>query len=139
MNYEAYQLLNDGILTYKERLYILNCDELNRFMMDELHKRPYTGHPRYQKMITTTRKQFYWPGLKKDIADYLAKCLECQQVKAKHQHPTGLLHPLPILEWKWETISMDLITGLPKLVKQNDAIMVVVDKLRKSAHFVHVK
>jgi hypothetical protein len=104
--------------------------------MDELHKRPYTGHPGYQKMITATRKQFYWPGLKKDIAKYLAQCIECQQVKAEHRHPAGLLHPLPIPEWKWETISMDFITGLPTSTKHNDAIMVVVDKLSKSAHFI---
>jgi hypothetical protein len=77
--------------------------------------------------------------LKKDIADYLAKCLECQQVKAEHQHPVGLLQPLPIPEWKWETISMDFITGLPKSTKKNDAIMVVVDKLSKVAHFIPVK
>jgi hypothetical protein len=59
--------------------------------MDELHIRPYTSHHVYQKMITATRKLFYWPGLKKDINDYLAKCLECQQVKEEHRHPTGLL------------------------------------------------
>jgi hypothetical protein len=112
---------------------------LKRFIMDELHKRPYIGHPGYQKMITTTRKQFYWHGLKRDIADYLAKCIECQQLKAEHRHPARLLQPLPIPEWKWETISMDFITGLPKSAKQNDAIMVVVDKLSKSAHFVLVK
>jgi hypothetical protein len=139
MKYEGYQMFNDGLLTYKGRLYILNCDDLKRFIMDELHKRPYTGHPGYQKMITTTRKLFYWPRLKKDIVDYLAKCLECQQVKAEHRHPAGLLQPLPIPEWKWETISMDFITGLPKSTKQNDAIMVVVDKLSKVAHFIPIK
>jgi hypothetical protein len=107
--------------------------------MDELHKRPYTGHPGYQKMITTTRKQFYWPRLKMDIDDYLAKCIECQQLKAEHRHPVRFLQPLPIPKWKWETISMDFITGLPKSAKQNDVIMVVVDKLSKSAHFVPIK
>ena len=61
--------------------------------MDELHKRPYTGHLGYQKMITATKKQFYWPGLKKYIANYLAKCLECQQVRSKHRHRAGLLNP----------------------------------------------
>jgi hypothetical protein len=59
IKYEGYQLLNDGLLTYKGRLYILNCDNLKRFMMDELHKRPYFGHPGYQKMITASRKLFY--------------------------------------------------------------------------------
>jgi hypothetical protein len=60
-------------------------------------------------------------------------------VKAEHQHPTDLLQPLPILEWKWETISLDFITGLPKNQKHNDSIMVVIDKLIKSAHFIPVK
>jgi hypothetical protein len=78
MKYEGYQLMNDVPLTYKGRLYIQNCDDLKRFIMDGLHKRPYTSHPGYQKMITTTRKLFYWSILKNDIVDYLAKCLECQ-------------------------------------------------------------
>jgi hypothetical protein len=99
----------------------------------------YTSHPGYQKMITATRKQFYWPGLKKDIAEYLAHCIECQHVKTEHGHPAGLLQPLRIPEWKWETISMDFITILPTSTKQNDSIMVVMDKLRNSAHFIPVK
>jgi hypothetical protein len=76
--YEGYQMTKGFILTYRDRMYIPNRDDLKRFIMDELHKRPYTGHPRYQKMITATRKQFYWPGLKKDIAKYLAQCIECK-------------------------------------------------------------
>jgi hypothetical protein len=67
--YEGYHMLNQGTLS---------------FIMDELHKRPYTSHPGYQKMITTTRKIFCWPVLKKDIDNYLDKCLECHQFKAKH-------------------------------------------------------
>jgi hypothetical protein len=139
IKYEGYQMIDGGLLTYRNRLYIPDCDDLKRFIMDELHKRPYTSHPGYQKMITATRKQFYWPGLKKDIAEYLAKCIECQQVKEEHRHPAGLLQPLPIPEWKWETISMDFITGLPTSTKQNDTIMVVVDKLSKYAHFIPIK
>jgi hypothetical protein len=92
--YESYQILEEGLLTYRNRLYIPNCDNLKRFIMDELHNRPYTGHPGYQKMIKATKKQFYWPGLKKDIANYLATCLECQQVKVEHRHSAGLLQPL---------------------------------------------
>jgi hypothetical protein len=64
--------------------------------------------------------------------------MECQQVKAKHQHPIGLLQPFPLLEWKWEVITMDFITRLPK-IRQHDSIMVVVDKLTKETHFIHVK
>jgi hypothetical protein len=60
-------------------------------------------------------------------------------VITKHQHPARLLQPIQILEWKWEVISMDFITGLPKTVRQHDAIMVVVDKLSKVTHFIPIK
>jgi hypothetical protein len=56
IKYEGYQMIDGGLLTYRNRLYIPDCDDLKRFIMDELHKRPYTGHPGYQKMITATRK-----------------------------------------------------------------------------------
>jgi hypothetical protein len=69
----------------------------------------------------------------------LARCQDCQQVKVEHQHPVDLLQPLPVSEWKWETISLDFITSLPKTQKQNDSIMVVIDKLSKYAHFIPVK
>jgi hypothetical protein len=60
-------------------------------------------------------------------------------VKDEHRHLAGLLQPLQILEWKWEVISMDFIMGLPNIVKQHDAIMVVVDKLSKESHFIPIK
>ena len=74
-----------------------------------------------------------------DLVDYLSKCLECQQVKAEHQHLAGLLKPLPIPKWKCEVISLDSITGFPLMQKHHDSIMVVVDKLTKSVHFIPVK
>ena len=107
--------------------------------MDKLHKLPYLRHPGYQKMITMIRKDFFWPNMKKEVVEYLSRCLECQQVKVEHQHPAILLQPLPILEWKWKTISMDFITGLPNNFRQHDSIMVVFDKLIKATHFIPVK
>ena len=77
--------------------------------------------------------------MKSEVAEYIARCLDCQQVKTEHQHPAGLLQPLPIPSWKWEIISLDFITGLPRNQNQNDSIMVVVDKLSKAAHFIPVK
>ena len=60
-------------------------------------------------------------------------------MKTKHQHPAGLLQPLPIPSWKWEIISLDFVTRLPKNQNLNDSIMLVVDKLSKAAHFIPVK
>ena len=77
--------------------------------------------------------------MKKDIVEYISRCMKCQQEKVEHQHPTDLLQPLPVLEWKWEVISMDFITGLPMTWRQHDSIMVVIDKLTKGAHFIPVK
>ena len=67
-----------------------------------------------------------------------ARCFECQQVKTEHQHPAGLLQLLPIPSWKWEIISLDCITGLPRNKNQNDSILVVIDKISKEAHFIRV-
>jgi hypothetical protein len=77
IKYESYQTTEEGLLTYRSRLYIPDCDDLKRFIMDELRKRPYTGHPGYQKMITATRKQFYWHGLKKENTPVVRKNSKC--------------------------------------------------------------
>ena len=69
--------------------------------------------------------------MKNEMEEYIAKCFECQQVNTEHQHPAGLLQPLSITSWKWEIISLDFITGLPRNKNLNDSIMVVVDKLSK--------
>ena len=120
-------------------MYIPSDLELRKQMLDELHQVPYSMHPIYQKVVTTAQKSYFWLGMKKDVVDYIIQFQKCQQVKAKHQHLVGLLQRLPILEWKWETISMDFIMGLPMRTQQHESIMVVVDKLLNSAHFIQVK
>ena len=72
------------------------------------------------------------------MAKYVAKCITCQQVKADDQRPSGLLQPLEVPKWKWESISMDFVDGLPKTRKGNDSIWVVVDRLTKTAHFIPI-
>ena len=120
-------------------MYVPNVPKVKLLIIDEIHKTPYSCHLGYQKTITKLRKQIFWPNMKTKVAEYISRCLECQQVKAEHQRPTGLLQPLPIPSWKCEVISLDFITGLPKNQNQNDSIMVVVDKLSKAAHFIPVK
>jgi len=77
--------------------------------------------------------------MRKEVAGYVAKCSICQQVKVEHQKPAGLLQPLPILELKWEMITMDFVSGLPRGKRGNDAIWVIMDRLTKSALFLPVK
>ncbi|KAJ9556413.1 hypothetical protein OSB04_011027 [Centaurea solstitialis] len=77
--------------------------------------------------------------MKRDVARYVEKCLTCLRVKAKHQRPHGKLQPLDIPVWKWEHITMDLITKLPRRSRSYDAIWVIVDRLTKSAHFIAIR
>ncbi|XP_028094959.1 uncharacterized protein LOC114294969 [Camellia sinensis] len=77
--------------------------------------------------------------MKKEIAEFISRCLQCQQVKAEHQRPAGLLQSLPIPKWKWEHITMDFIVGLPRTPRGMDSIWVVVDIFTKPTHFLPVK
>jgi hypothetical protein len=90
-------------------------------------------------MYQDLKSRFCWTKLKKEIAAYVARCDNCCRVKAIDMKPIGLLQPLLVLDWKWEEISMDFITGFPTTPKGNYSIWVIVDHLTKSAHFILVK
>jgi hypothetical protein len=77
--------------------------------------------------------------MKIEIAKYATRCDTCRRVKAVHLKSAGMLQPLPIPSWKWEDISIDFTTGLPKTSSGFDSIWVIVDRLTKSAHFIPVK
>jgi hypothetical protein len=87
-------------------------------------------------MCQDLKKKFWWHGMKRDVAEYVAQCHVYQQVKAEHQRPEGPLQPLSISEWKWDQIAMDFVVGLPKAPSGQDSIWVVIDRLTKSAHFI---
>jgi hypothetical protein len=77
--------------------------------------------------------------MKVEIAKFVNQCLICQKTKIEHQKPAGMLQPLDILEWKWDSISMDFVVGLPRTLKGNYSIWVIIDRLTKSAHFLPIK
>jgi hypothetical protein len=89
-------------------------------------------------MYLDLKEKYWWYGLKRDVAEYVALCDTCQRVKAKHQRPAGLLQPIQIPEWKWEEVDMDFIFGLPRTQRGYDSIWIIVDHLIKVAHFLPV-
>ena len=89
-----------GLLLYKDRVYIPNVPKIKLLILNEVHKTPYSGHPGHQKTITMLRKDYFWLNMKNELAEYIAKCFECQQVKNENHHPASLLQPLPIPSWK---------------------------------------
>nr|GEV52230.1 putative reverse transcriptase domain-containing protein [Tanacetum cinerariifolium] len=88
------------------------------------------------KMYQYLKKLYWWPNMKGIIAKYVGKCLTCSRVKAECQKPSGLLIQPEIPIWKWERITMDFVTKLPRTSNRHDIIWVIVDRLTKSAHFI---
>nr|ABG66286.1 retrotransposon protein, putative, Ty3-gypsy subclass [Oryza sativa Japonica Group] len=130
---------DQGTVWYGPRICVPAKKELRDLILKEAHESAYSIHPGSTKMYQDIKAYFWWAGMKRDVAEYVALCDICQRVKAEHQRPAGLLQPLPIPEWKWEEIGMDFITGLPRTPSGYDSIWVIVDRLTKSAHFVPMK
>lgn len=74
-------------MLFKNIIYIMNSADMKHLILDEIHKKPYSSHLGYLNIITTLKKDYYWLNMKTRVAKYLSRCLECQQVKAKHHHP----------------------------------------------------
>ncbi|KAI3821421.1 hypothetical protein L1987_08989 [Smallanthus sonchifolius] len=130
---------HNGLLYYLNRIWIPDRDDLRAILMNEAHKTRYSIHPGADKMYQDLRQLYWWPGMKKDIALYVVKCLTCSKVKAEHQRPSGLLEQPEIPVWKWENLAMDFITKLPRTTSGYDSIWVIIDRLTKSAHFLPIR
>ncbi|GKB46703.1 putative reverse transcriptase domain-containing protein [Tanacetum coccineum] len=135
---ETLERRDDGGIYFFDRIWIPSVGGVRKLIMDEAYTSRYLVHPGADKMYYDLRDLYWWPGMKRDIAEYVSKCLTCSKIKAEHQKPLGLLQQPEIPEWKWEKIIMDLVTKLPKSSSGYDAIWVIVDRLTKSAHFLPI-
>nr|GFC53627.1 putative reverse transcriptase domain-containing protein [Tanacetum cinerariifolium] len=88
---EMIEQRSDRTLFYLDRIWVPLKGDARTSIMDEAHKSKYSVHPRADKMYYDLRDRHWWPGIKKDIADYVSKCLSCLKVKAEHQRPSSLL------------------------------------------------
>ncbi|WVZ84420.1 LOW QUALITY PROTEIN: hypothetical protein U9M48_031457 [Paspalum notatum var. saurae] len=122
----------------ENRICVPNVNSIRKLILSEAHDTAYSIHPGSTKMYYDLKVRFWWPGMKRAVAEYVAVCDTCQRVKAEHQRPAGLLQPLKVPEWKWEEITMDFIVGLPHTQTGYNSIWVVVDRLTKVAHFIPV-
>ncbi|GJS90878.1 putative nucleotidyltransferase, ribonuclease H [Tanacetum coccineum] len=129
----------DGTLCLNGRSWLPCYGDLRTVIMHESHKSKYSIHPGSDKMYQDMKKLYWWPNMKADIATYVSKCLTCAKVKAEHQRPSGLLVQPKIPEWKWDNITMDFVTNLPKTSQVYNTIWVIVDRLTKSAIFTPMR
>ncbi|GKC69627.1 putative reverse transcriptase domain-containing protein [Tanacetum coccineum] len=112
---EKLESRTDGTLCLNGKSWLPCYGNLRTVIMHESHKSKYYIHPGFDKMYQDIKKLYWWPNMKADIATYVSKCLTCARVKAEHQRPSGLLVQPEIPQWKWDNITMDFITKLPKM------------------------
>ncbi|GJR48179.1 reverse transcriptase domain-containing protein [Tanacetum coccineum] len=136
---KSFEICPDGTRCIKNQSWLPLFGGLRDLIMHESHKSKYSIHPGSDKMYHDIKKLYWWPNMKAIIAEYVSKCLTCSRVKAECQKPSGLLVQPEIPMWKWERITMDFVTKLPKTSTGHDAIWVIVDRLTKSAHFIPIR
>ena len=134
-----FEVKEDGVLYYKDRVCVPDDNDLRKAILEEAHSGFFTIHPGSTKMYQDLKMSFWWSGMKRDVSEFVTKCLVCERVKAEHQVPSGLLQPTRIPEWKWDRITMDFVVRLPLTGSKHDSVWVVVDRLTKSAHFLPVR
>ncbi|GJT06265.1 hypothetical protein Tco_0840727 [Tanacetum coccineum] len=136
---KSFEIRPDGTRCIKNQSWLPLFGGLRDLIMHESHKSKYSIHPGSDKMYHDLKKLYWWPNMKAIIAEYVSKCLTCSRVKAECQKPSGLLVQPEIPMWKWERITMDFVTKLPKTSTGHDAIWVIVDRLTKLAHFIPIR
>jgi hypothetical protein len=134
-----FRIDENGIMRCRDRGCVSDVADLRKRILEEGHRSGLSIHPGATKMYQDLRKMFWWQGMKKDVAEFVYSCLTCQKSKIEHQKPSGLMQPLSIPEWKWDSISMDFVSGLPRTSSNCEAIWVVVDRLTKCAHFIPMR
>lgn len=112
--------------------------ELKKLILEEIHRSSLSIHPGDTKMYQDIKKIFWCPGMKRDVVQFMYACLTCHKSKVEHQKPSGLIQPLEIPEWKWDSISMDFVIGLLNTPIGHDTIWVIVDRLMKSSYFIPI-
>jgi len=133
-------VIRDQLLYKKDgeqlRLCIPADQKLRLTLLHDHHDAKIAGHFGREKTYDNLKRIFYWPGMSQMTAEYVASCDLCQRTKSTNQKPAGFLQPLPIPQRNWEQVSLDFIVQLPTTKRGFDAIMVVVDRLSKMAHFL---
>ncbi|KAJ9516332.1 hypothetical protein QJQ45_001063 [Haematococcus lacustris] len=123
-------------LTSKDKVVVPNDSELRNHILHEMHDAVYSGHVGISKTLERVSRVFWWNTMRADVRYYVSTCDACQRDKASTLKPGGLLNPLSIPDYRWESVSMDFITKLPSGSHGYDAICVFVDRLSKMVHFV---
>ena len=135
----SFALGDDDILRYQDRLCLRDVDDLQTKIIVETHVSKYSIHLGSTNMYHDLKQIYWWDGMKKDIADYVAKCPHCQLVKAEHLKSGGLTQIIEVSTFKWEVVNMDFVVGLLMTRRKYDSIWVIMDRMTKFFYFIPMK
>ncbi len=132
----------NGKLFYYEKLWIPDCENTRRQVIEACHSTPLAGHPGINRSFDLAARTYYWPSMLKDIRRFVRNCAICQRSKPVRTR-VGQLMPLPVPQQRWTDISMDYVTELPmpnsrSLFPKCTSVLIVIDRLSKERHLIPV-
>jgi len=126
----------EGDLVLKEgKIYVPKDEKLRGEVIRLHHDVPAAGHGGRWKTVELVTRNYWWPGVTRDVGKYVEGCDLCQRMKNRTEEPAGKLKLSEVPQKTWSHLTVDFITKLP-VVAGKDAILVVCDKLSKMTHFV---
>ncbi|GMG20105.1 unnamed protein product [Ambrosiozyma monospora] len=137
-----FEIGKDNLLYFKasanddSRVCVPKIPSIRTKFLHQCHDLPCAGHFGVEKTFELLSRTVYWPKLKNTVKKYVKTCDTCQRMKSSTSHKNGLFNPLEVPVGRWTHVTMDFVTGIPRTDQGFDAIMIVVDRLSKRAHFL---
>src|SRR4051812_23199833 len=126
-----FRIDENGVMRFGDRVCVLDVAEIRKSILEEGHRSGFSIHPGATKMYHDLKKLFWWPGMKKEIAEFVYACLICQKSKIEHKKPSVLMDPFFFRVWKGDGIYMDFLSVFPKTSRNCDPIWIIVARLKK--------
>jgi hypothetical protein len=130
--------IENNLIFIGPKLFIPSSNEIKVILMKEAHDNIIGGHGGILKTFDLLNRNYFWINMKKDVEEYISTCASCISIKSRNSNLSGLLHSIPPPHQRWDQVSIDLITCLPRTKNGYDAILVVVDKLSKMIHLIPI-
>ena len=120
---EGWTIHTNGSFRYRGQVMVPQLTDLREEILREFHFSRFSVHPGGTKMYRDLHRQYYWGGMKRHVRDFVRRGLKCQKVKDEHQKLAGLLQPMEVAKWKWEYVTMDFVTHLPRTPRRHGGMM----------------
>ena len=127
--------IEERLVLKEERVYVPKDEKLRIEIIQLHHDMPIAGHRGQWKTVELVTRNYWWPGVTKEVKQYMERCDQCQRMKNRAEMLAGKLRPNKVPERPWQHISVDFITKLP-VSKGHDSILVVCNRFLKMSHFV---